>query len=399
MPENKSPQQRAKHRQASNGYPAGAASFLTALAAPSATALKAWITGERPDVRWAEWLHNQELAGYTIFRLRAAGLEARLSPELQEALRERYYLTAGDTTLRKEELAKALRTLNAAGIIPVLFKGAALAHTVYPDPVCRPMTDLDLWIAPEEMAPAQAALESLGYVQYISHARPIEFQTQRSGEIQLLGPPNGSSLIELHRSIFPGEWLERTGTIDQEAIRMRTVPVIVVGQKALSLAPEDGMIQLAVHLAVNHQFGLSFARSLLDIALLARSQPIDWTIVVSRAWDWRVGTVVWTVLHLTADLLGLEEARPAIMALTPSPVRCKLLSLFVNQESLLAKRDLRYSPARFGLQILLVDRGRDAARLLWRALWPEREWLALRYGAVTPAVRWRHLFAALRGQV
>ena len=391
--------QRLGQAQPSVGYPQGAVSFLRALVAPDTAALGVWATTARPDARWAEWLRDQQLAAHAFYRLHAAGLEARLSPELRDLLRAAFYGAAGGTMLRKRELANALQALGAVGIIPVLFKGAALAHTVYPDPACRPMGDLDLWLAHEEMTPAQAALESLGYAQHSKPTRPIELQAQRSGEIQLFGSHDGGGLIELHWGIFAGEWLERTATVDEAAIRARTVPVAVVGHEALKLAPEDGLIQLAVHLAINHQFGQPFVRGLLDVALLARAQPVDWATVVARAHAWRVGTVVWTVLHLTADLLGLDEARPAITALAPSPLRSGLLRLFVSQESLLTMRDLRHGPLRFGLQLLLVDRPRDAIRLLWRALWPEREWLALRYGEVTPAIRRHHLSAALRGQV
>jgi hypothetical protein len=75
------------------------------------------------------------------------------------------------------------------------------------------------------------------------------------------------------------------------------------------------------------------------------------------------------------------------------------LSCFVGTDSMLAGRDRTRGPRRFVYQLLLVDRVRDAVRLLGRALWPEREWLAARYGTVTPAIRRRHLLAALRGQV
>jgi hypothetical protein len=399
MPENRSPQRRVKHRQPPSGYPEGAAAFLTALAAPDAAALADWAAEERPDARWAGWLRDQQLAAQAFYRLRAAGLEDVLSPKLRAPLRATFYGAAGETMLRKRELASALQALGAVGIVPVLFKGAALAHTVYPDPACRPMSDLDLWLAHEEMAPAQAALENLGYHQHFKPTRPIALQAQRCGEIQLFGARDGSGLIELHWGIFAGEWLERTTKVDEAAIRTRCVPVAVVGHEALKLAPEDGLIQLAVHLAINHQFAQPFVRGLLDVALLARAQPIDWAAVAARARAWRVGTVVWTVLRLAADLLGLDEAGPAMATLSPSPLRRGLLSLFVSQESLLRMRDLRHGPSRFGLQLLLVDRPRDAVRLLWRAIWPEREWLALRYGAMTPTVRRRHLFAALRGQV
>ena len=48
--------------------------------------------------------------------------------------------------LHTSELTGVLDALDAASVTPVLFKGAVLAYTVYPDPGCRPMGILDLWI-------------------------------------------------------------------------------------------------------------------------------------------------------------------------------------------------------------------------------------------------------------
>jgi hypothetical protein len=36
----------------------------------------------------------------------------------------------------------------------------------------------------------------------------------------------------------------------------------------------------------------------------------------------------------------------------------------------------------------------DAVKLVFRALWPERDWLIARYGRYTFSTRWRHLFDA-----
>ena len=59
------------------------------------------------------------------------------------------------------------------------------------------------------------------------------------------------------------------------------------------LAPEDAIIQLAAHLAVSHQMAAPGLRGLLDVALLARSQPIGWQAVAERrtlgAWRPRPG--------------------------------------------------------------------------------------------------------------
>ena len=78
---------------------------------------------------------------------------ARLPAEFSGALRGMYYNAAGEAELRTRELADALDVLVAAGVTPVLFKGAVLAYTAYPDPACRPMGDLDLWIDLEAMSP------------------------------------------------------------------------------------------------------------------------------------------------------------------------------------------------------------------------------------------------------
>ena len=113
-----------------------------------------------------------------------------------------------------------------------------------------------------------------------------------------------------------------------------------------------------------------------------------------------MAAATWLVLDLADALFGLPDAEAdRRVAAPPYAAMRALLGRFVGADSMLAGRDLTHGPLRFVYQLLLVDRTRDAARLLGRALWPEDEWLALRYGIVTPSIRWRHLFAALRGQV
>jgi Uncharacterised nucleotidyltransferase len=86
----------------------------------------------------------------------------------------------------------------------------------------------------------------------------------------------------------------------------------------LHLAPEDALIQLAVCTSVNHQMSLSALRSLVDITLLVRHQPIDWSLIIQRAREWRVATATWLVLSLATDLCGLPEAADAVRQLAPS---------------------------------------------------------------------------------
>ena len=140
--------------------PPGAVTFLHALL--EGDGLSEWI-GVKPDGRWADWLHQQGLAPYVWRELKVHGTTSALPPEVGEGLRTRYYRAVADAQLHTAELRTVLSCLDAAGVTPILFKGAALAYTAYPDPACRPMDDLDLWIDPEAMAAARAALCAIGY--------------------------------------------------------------------------------------------------------------------------------------------------------------------------------------------------------------------------------------------
>lgn len=110
-------------------------------------------------------------------------------------------------------------------------------------------------------------------------------------------------------------------------------------------------------------------------------------------------TAIWLVLQLAAELLGLAEAEPAIARLAPSRLRRSLLARLVSADSVLAMRNLTRTPLRYALLLLLVDRPADAACFVWRALWPEDDWLVVRYGRAGAWVRLRHLAGAVRGQV
>ncbi len=112
-----------------------------------------------------------------------------------------------------------------------------------------------------------------------------------------------------------------------------------------------------------------------------------------------MATALWLVLSLTVDLAGLGEAAEAAWQLQPAGLRRRLIGCFANAESLVMMRELSKSKWRYVFLLLLVDRGRDAVKLVFRALWPEREWLIARYGHYTLTTRLRLLFDAAQGRI
>ena len=73
----------------------------------------------------------------------------------------------------------------------------------------------------------------------------------------------GGTLVELHWSIFSGEWLRHTAQVGQEAIWERTTPI--AGDAVRTLSPEDAVLHLCVHLVVNHQMSGIGLRTLVDL--------------------------------------------------------------------------------------------------------------------------------------
>jgi hypothetical protein len=344
------------------------------------------------------WLLDQGLAALIWHDWRGRSTPD-ISAEFVLCINTAYYMAVGDAELHRRELESVLQALRAQDIEAIAFKGAALAYTVYPDAVCRPMGDLDLWLRANQMAEAAATLEQLGYHAQHKPSRPQALMIRARNELPLYGTRSGSGLVELHWGVFPGEWLQHTARIDDNELWTRTMPATLAGQPALILSPEDNLIQIAIHMAITHNMSSPWLRGLVDIALLARHYPIDWEVVVQRARAWRVATPLWLVLSLAVDLTGLHEADEAARQLQPSALRCWMIGRFASAESLVMMRDLSASNWRYVFLLLLVDRKRDAIKLVFRALWPEREWLVARYGRYAFSTRLRHLVDAVRGKI
>lgn len=171
--------------------------------------LRGLLSGESRDPDWMEaiptlgvdWLQQQQLSPLVWLRVRKS---TALPPKLRDALHHSYLAAIADAELHQHELRAVLQTLAACDIQPGVFKGAALAHTVYPDPVCRPMGDLDLWIAPADMPRARAALEQIGYRVDPRPDRPLALMEHFKGEIGLSHQHPAYGLVELHWSVFVG---------------------------------------------------------------------------------------------------------------------------------------------------------------------------------------------------
>lgn len=339
---------------------------------------------------------RQDVAPALYARLKNCGLVVP-APSAKQ-LRESYLASTARNMRLLHERDRMLAALNTASVCVVPIKGASLAEVLYSDAALRPMADIDLWVRRPDVDAARAAMESLGYAAVAKTERPPALQDALMGETQMVGP--GGTLVELHWSIFAGEWLRHTARIDQDAIWERTASAD--GETVRQLSPEDTVVHLCVHLAVNHQMSGIGLRTLVDLDQARREWVIDWAVVARRSREWRVSCAVWLVLQALAELFGDPGERLPLRELAPSALRQSLLGRFASPRMVAEGLELSSGPRRFLFLLLLADRSPAAALLVWRALFPDRLWLTLRYGAsdATPGevarLRLRHLVSIAR---
>jgi hypothetical protein len=342
------------------------------------------LLGQLECAALADWLIVEGLSPLAYARYRATW------PDLTERLREDMFSAAAEIELNKRQLALIAPALVERGLRPVALKGMALALSVYPEETQRTMSDIDLMLPEGEMEAAGQVMVALGYRQHESVDRPLALQEMAGGEIQFYNRQR--RLVELHWSPFAGWWVKRTTAIDDKAIWRRIAPL---SPSLAQLDPEDTVIHLAVHLAVNHHFCAAAIRGFIDIAFAAQKRPVDWEIVVERAKKWRVATAVYAALDMADQLVGIPGIDVALRRLRPWAARRWLIGRLVTPAGVLARRDLAAERYRYLLLLLLTDRLWDILWLVWRTVWPEHDWLAARYGQPQTS-RWQHLGYMLR---
>jgi hypothetical protein len=296
---------------------------------------------------------------------------------LAEGLRRDYHHTAAANAILRDELWRLLDALEAAGIAPILLKGAALAWRTYSSPALRPMGDLDLLIAPAEVEGAVSALEAAGYEWLDKDGRPQAMQQLSGGEVQLARSCAGSRvLVELHWWAFAGEWSRHAGLLDDTACHARARSVLVEGRPVRLLHPHDQLLHLAHHMAVSHQLSDGTLRMLVDLDRCIRAEPPEWPGLARLARETRLATVLWHTLALAHTLLQTPVPPEALAAVRPEGWRSRALWRLVGQAQIMAGQNLRQGK-----------------------LYPDHDWLVARYGTLDHPRR-RHLWALLRrGQI
>ncbi len=284
-----------------------------------------------------------------------------------------------------------LAACSAAGIPVVVLKGLALAR-LYPSPLLRPRSDLDLLIDPLHWPAADRLLTGMGYaLQDAEHVRrPLPGPRQAPDDRQYVRAADGT-LIELHADYLS------TGLRRDEDARLwgRARLVEAQGRAIPVLEPGDAFLQAATHMQRHAYTRLLWFYDLLML-LRREGDGIAWPEVAGRAARSGVTTAAYYAISYTEALFGPVVPPAARAALRPNPLqrrlhegmweRRRILSLDTDIISRLEamERARQLPPTRFDAydppgrmlaHLLLSGNLRPKTAILGHRLLPTEEWL------------------------
>ncbi|KAF0176496.1 MAG: hypothetical protein FD161_3035 [Limisphaerales bacterium] len=317
----------------------------------------------KDDFRWPAGL-DPAAFGTTVTRHRVGALlQHRLASDAREALpslvqdqlQEAARSTARRALERSAELARIAKRFGGAGIPFLSVKGPLLARWLHADVGARHAGDLDLLIAPERLADADAALRAAG----CRRSQPdFELTPRQWREYQRLKHEfeyfNDAAQIRLEV-----EWrLEGLGDAAFDEWLAAGARDALGGVEIARLPAETECVYLFVHGAGHGWFRLFW---LVDVALLLMRDDVNWHSVMQLARTRQVETSLWQGGQLVERLLGL----PLPEALrVPAGQQARVNRL--TQEAL---RRMQAAEPRGGLAELLRE---TRYQLRLRQSWPGR---------------------------
>lgn len=297
----------------------------------------------------AEQAERHGLSAYVAEGLEKGGVQ--LPAGAQERLASAARSTVALAQRNRRLLFRALDALVARKVEPIVLKGYGLAARLYPSPLARPSTDVDLLVQPEALDEVHRALGELGLQAVAESDAEDPEDDERHHAFQ--GP---AGLVEVHYRLFSGFG---GGSFDEEGIWRRSTLSELERRSVRFLDPTDEFLYLATH-AANHAFlRLSW---LVDLQLfLRRGGLLDWPAMAERATKSGFSSALATSLVVLEQALGVALPPGAVAA---SRRRSTAHRRLFSNERLVAADLAQGRLSNFLVRLWLVDSPRRATRHL-----------------------------------
>lgn len=213
-----------------------------------------------------------------------------------------------------DSLEDVVEVLADRGIRICLLKGAALALTRYPDPLQRPMGDLDLLVEGGRAGDAWKILREEGWV-WDRDRYPLDLYDPRQHRPPLEAPGRDGRFVEIHEGLLIDGHPFGLGPADL----MADAGSVAVGTAKAGVPASVGhLVYTCIHFAWSDTLSSGGWRTFRDVAALAADPVFDWEDVLRRARRWGAERPCYWTLRLASRLGGVRVPDPVLSSLRPS---------------------------------------------------------------------------------
>jgi len=290
------------------------------LVQPTAEHSPSVVTAAQSDERAAADLLSlaQANALAPLLHYRAQSSSLTFVPSLTAALRDAYHASLARNVYFYDCLRALAAVCASLHVELIVLKGAQLAAQYYPTIATRPMVDVDVLLARDELPRVVFALRTLGY--RIASAEPRAGALQFENVVLLARKGDNGyahSPLGLHWSLLDDPFYQRTLRVDD--FRAGALDTALNGIGCKVLAPEALLVYLAAHAALHHQWSRLIWEC--DLALvLARHPSLDWSRVLALTSSNQLTLAVRETLRRVSAHFALEVPRAVWTQLDTLPI-------------------------------------------------------------------------------
>lgn len=265
------------------------------------------------------------------------------------------------------------------GIQLVVLKNGGIARGIYPYPGACPMGDLDTLVEKRHFQLAHQILIERGYhFKFRSSLEATELQAseENGGSEYWKILSNGEKLwLELQWRPVAGRWIRPDQEPSAEELMARSIPI--EGSHVRLLAPEDNLLQVALHTAKHTYVRAPGFRLHLDVERIVCAYPaLDWTVFLERVNLLQVKTAVYFSLVIPKELFGTPIPDAVLAALQPARWKETLLRHWIQKAGLFNPHEKKFSRTKYILFTALLY---DDIRGLLRGIFPDQQWMQEHY--------------------
>lgn len=277
------------------------------------------------------------------------------------------------------ELDRVASLLWAQGIPMVALKNSGITRSLYCHLGASPMGDVDVLVRKADFRSAHEVLVSNGYV--MKFRSPLEQENLNSAEQQggseyLITLPSGRHLwFELQWRPVAGRWIRPDQEPSSDDLMARSLPI--EGSEARLLAPEDNLLQVALHTAKHTYVRAPGFRLHTDVDRIVRTCEIDWDRFLEMVHSLQVKTAVYLSLALANDLLRTPIPTRVLENIAPPQWKVRLMVHWLLRVGLFDPDGKKWGRTGYLIFVAFIY---DDVSGLWRGIFPKSHDMANQYG-------------------